>query len=305
MKKVIIASLLLFPFTAANACEICGCGIGGYYIGILPEFNKHVLGIRYRYNSLRSHLGAGGVTTYMTATERYQTAELWGAISLGKKFRIMASFPYAIDERINQGVTSSKSGIGDITLTGYYHLLNKSAMAGKKKLYNSLWMGAGIKFPTGKYTAADKQNTSQNTNLFQLGTGSWDFSANFIYDLRINKAGLNISAGYKMNSANRYAYNYGNKLNAAAQLYYKFKPVKKFSIAPNAGVLIESSKKDIDNKITVDMSGGRLLLGSIGMEAAFGKILTGASWQTPLSQNLANGFVKANNRFMLHVSFSF
>jgi hypothetical protein len=31
----------------------------------------------------------------------------------------------------------------------------------------------------------------------------------------------------------------------------------------------------------------------------------GANWQTPFSQNLAGGFVKANDRAMVHLSFMF
>jgi len=53
----------------------------------------------------------------------------------------------------------------------------------------------------------------------------------------------------------------------------------------------------------VDVSGGNLLLGTLGIETTFKKLSLGANWQTPLSQNLANGFVKANNRMMVHVSF--
>jgi hypothetical protein len=73
--------------------------------------------------------------------------------------------------------------------------------------------------------------------------------------------------------------------------------------APNAGIQFEQSKKDIDDKITIDVSGGNLLLGTIGIETAYRKVAIGANWQTPLSQNLAMGFVKARDRLMLHVSF--
>ncbi|MBK9484275.1 MAG: hypothetical protein IPO01_03345 [Chitinophagaceae bacterium] len=170
-------------------------------------------------------------------------------------------------------------------------------------MVQTLWIGAGIKLPTGKYIPADKQNTSQNTNLFQLGTASYDFSVHAMYDLRIQDAGLNVSASYKMNTANKYDYSYGNKLNTTAQLYFKFRVKNKFTIAPNTGITYENSKKDIDNQILVDVSGGNLLLGTLGVETTFKKISLGGNWQAPLSQNLANGFVKANNRVMLHVSF--
>lgn len=304
MKKITITVIALFLFANAKACDICGCGVGGYYIGILPEFYKHIFGIRYRYNSLKTHLGAGGGTTYLTTQERYQTTELWGAWNIGKKFRIMAAVPYAFNERKNQGVSKKKNGVGDISINGYYQLFNfKKAVFSKKLMIQTLWIGGGVKLATGKYTPADKQNNSQNTNLFQLGTASYDFSVHAMYDLRIQDAGLNVSASYKMNTANKYDYSYGNKLNTTAQLYFKFRVKNKFTIAPNTGITYENSKKDIDNQILVDVSGGNLLLGTLGVETTFKKISLGGNWQAPLSQNLANGFVKANNRVMLHVSF--
>ena len=124
-----------------------------------------------------------------------------------------------------------------------------------------------------------------------------------MYDIRLQDAGLNIAAGYKINTANKYQYNYGNKLNSTAQLYYKFRIKNKFTVVPNAGIMYEQSQKDLDDKITVYASGGNFLAATVGVETAFKKIAVGANWQTPLSQNLAHNFVKANNRAMLHVSF--
>jgi hypothetical protein len=252
---------------------------------------------------LRTHIGAGGSTTYLTSNEQYKTVELWGGWNIGRKFRVMAAIPYSFNERINQGITNSKNGIGDISLNGYYRLFNKRNSISNKLIVQSLWIGAGIKLPTGKYSPADKQNTTTNANLFQLGTASVDFSVNAMYDLRVQDIGMNISGSYKMNTENKYHYSYGNKLNGSAQLYYKIRIKNSMLIAPNAGVAYEKSKKDIDNKFSVDISGGKLLMGTVGVELAYKKISVGANWQTPLSQNLANGFVKANNRAMIHVSF--
>lgn len=304
MKKIIITACTFLLIAKANACDICGCGVGGYYIGILPEFHKHIFGLRYRFNSLKTHLGTRGSSTYLTTAERYNTVELWGGWNIGKKFRVMAAIPYAVNERSNQGVTNTKNGIGDISVNGYYRLLNRrSTLLSKKLLVQTLWLGSGVKLATGKYIAADKQNNSQNINLFQLGTASYDFSVHAMYDLRIQDAGLNVAASYKMNTENKYHYNYGNKLNGTAQLYYKWKIKNKFTASPNLGIAYENSKKDIDSKIMVDVSGGSLLLGSLGAEITTKKVSLGGNWQTPLSQNLANGFVKSNNRVMLHISF--
>jgi hypothetical protein len=65
MKKKIIISLMLLCSTAFTsfACDICGCGVGSYYLGILPEFNKRFIGLRYQHKSLQTHLGPLGQRT--------------------------------------------------------------------------------------------------------------------------------------------------------------------------------------------------------------------------------------------------
>ncbi len=304
MKKIFIVTVAVMCFVQTKACDICGCGVGSNYIGILPDFTKHIFGLRYRYNALQTHIGAGGAITYLTTNEVYRTTELWGGWTIGNNFRVMASVPYSFNERSNQGVTNSKSGIGDITVAGYYQLLNKKLTINSSKLLvQSLWIGGGLKLPTGKYNPADKSGNTQNTNLFQLGTASVDFMLNAMYDVRLQDAGINVAATYKINTANKYQYSYGNKGSINAQAYYKFRISKKVLIASNAGVLFENSKKDIDNKFAVDVSGGNILSGTAGVEVSFKKIAIGGNFQKALSQNLASGFVKSGNRLMVHVSF--
>lgn len=305
MKKYILILVLTTVVPVLSiACDICGCGIGNSYIGILPDFNKRILGLRYRHNSMMTHMGIGGSTSYLTTKETYNIAELWGGWNVTSNLRLMLSLPYSFNEKTNQGISKSKNGAGDITVTGFYQLLNKkSAVMENKLLIQSLWIGGGIKFATGKYNPADKNSGNNNANLFQLGTGSYDFTANAMYDVRLQDAGLNINSAYKINTNNKHGYRYGNKWSISTQAYYKFRIKKKMTIAPNAGLQYETSDKDLDNKMEVTVSGGSLLSGTAGIEVSFGKISFGANMQTPFSQNLANRIVKANNRGMVHVSF--
>lgn len=304
MKKYIL--LLVISSTISHfskACDICGCGVGNNYIGILPEFHKHIAGIRYRHNSMWTHLGVGGNFTYLTTKEVYNTVEAWGGWTLGRHFRIMASVPYNFNERTNQGITKSKNGIGDISLSGFYQLLNqRHTVLQNKLLIQSLWIGGGIKVASGKYNPSDKSATSNNANLFQLGTGSYDFTLQTMYDIRLQDAGLNLSSSYKINTANKYDYRYGNKFNTNLQGYYKFRILHHLTIAPNIGVQYESARSDMDNGFTATVSGGKLFSGIGGVEITWGKIALGANVQTPFSQNLANGIVKANNRMMVHLA---
>lgn len=218
----------------------------------------------------------------------------------------MVSLPYSFNERVNHETRNNKSGLGDISLSGYYQLVNNRRMVFKDRLLvQSLWVGTGIKLATGKYSQSDKNTANDNANLFQLGTGSNDFNIAAMYDIRLQDIGINLYGNYKMTTVNAYNYKYGNKFNINAQAYYKFRIKNKLTIAPNAGIQYEQTNNDFDKGFNVATSGGNLLLGTAGIEAAFGKVAIGGNLQTPFCQNLANGIVKANNRVMAHVAFIF
>lgn len=304
MKKIIVVlALFLTCATGTRACEICGCGVGNSYIGILPEFNKNIFGFRYRYNSMLTHIGAGGSITYLTTAESYRTLEAWAGINITRNFRLMTSVPYGFDERSNQGLTQVKSGLGDITISAFYQVIHSRKSISDRLLVQSLWIGGGIKLPTGQYNPLSKITSIESANLFQLGTGSTDFMLTGMYDVRLQDAGLNLASSYRINTVNSDQYQYGNKFSGSAQLYYKFRIDKQLTISPNAGVLTEMGQKDIDHGVSVQISGGNLLLASVGAELAFRKLALGGNWQTPISQNLANGMIRANNRVMLHLSY--
>lgn len=306
MKNTTIFFLIMLVLSsAATACDICGCGVGSYYVGILPEFSKKVIGIRYRHNTLRTHIGAGGQNSYLTTREVYRTAELWGGWRIGKRIRLMASMPFNMIQKSNQLNSDSQNGLGDISLQGFYQIFSDEKPAGNKLLVQSLWFGGGLKLPTGRYSSPEKNTGTSTANIFQLGTGSVDFMLNTMYDLRIQDAGINTNLSYKINTANSEEYKYGNKFSGNLQAYYKFRIKNLFTIAPNAGVLYETAAQDNDAGFKADVSGGYALLGTAGLEATFQRFSIGGNFQHPFSQQLANNFVKANNRAMIHFSILF
>ncbi len=303
-KNLLLIFLLLNHIPEASACDICGCGVGNAYIGVLPEFKKHMIGIRYRSNAIITNLGVGGSSTYLTNKENYQTAEVWGGIKFTDKLRLIYSIPYNWNSRTNNNITNSKDGIGDIYNTIFYSVLNRKKTNEKKQIIvQSLWIGAGVKLPTGEYNSTDKNTTTSN-NLFQLGTGSTDFIISTMYDFRIQDFGININGNYKMNNSNKYNYKYGNKTSISSQLYYKLKIGKTLSVAPNTGILYEYSEKDIDNKEVLNISGGNLLMNSLGIETSYKRMAIGFNWQTPISQNIASAVIRANDKIMVHLSFT-
>lgn len=308
MKKKIIISLMLLCSTtfASFACDICGCGVGSYYLGILPEFNKRFIGLRYQHKSLQTHLGPLGQRTPITADETYQSAELWGGWNIGSRFRILAFVPYNFNKRESQTGNGTKNGLGDIALMGYYKLLDKSGTLGERLLVQSVWIGGGLKVPTGKYEPSERLAIQESPNNFQLGTASTDFTLNAAYDIRYNDLGLNTNVNYKINTENKYHYRYGNKLTANMLAYYKFRLANVVTVAPNAGVLYETADKDVENnKYNVEVSGGYSLSAVVGVEVAMKGLSFGANYQNVRSQDLAGGRAKAGNRLMVHMSLPF
>lgn len=305
-KLIILFVLTTISITATHACDICGCGVGSYYLGILPEYNKRFIGLRYQHKTLQTHLGPFGERTPLTADETYQSMELWGGWNIGTKFRILAFVPYNFNKRVSQTGNGSKDGLGDIALMGYYKLFDHKGVVGERLLVQSLWIGGGVKLPTGKYEPSERTMVQESPNNFQLGTESLDFTLNAAYDIRYNDLGMNFNANYKMNTENKYDYRYGNKFTANALVYYKFRVANAFTVAPNAGVLYETADKDVENKkFDVAVSGGHSLSAVAGLEVAMNGLSFGANYQNVRSQDLAGGRAFAGNRVMVHMSLPF
>ncbi len=306
MKKSIIIIIITLSAFVAQACDICGCGVGSYYIGILPEYNKRFAGLRYQHKSIQTHLGPNGNVTPLTTDEIYQSAEFWAGINFGSKFRALAFIPYNFNQRSSQGDKGSKNGLGDIAFMGYYNVFNKSGAISNKLIVQSLWMGLGLKLPTGAYTVTEQNASIENPNNFQLGTASTDFTLNAAYDIRLNDLGVNTNVNYKMNTENKYGYRYGNKLSLNVLIYHKFRVMHQITLAPNLGLSYETAQRDVEyNKFEIATSGGYATAAIAGVEIATKKISIGANYQNVVSQNLADKRAKAGDKIMIHLSIPF
>jgi len=150
MKKLItIALFILFIFpSSTQACNVCGCGVGNYHYGILPQFRKNFVGIRYRHSSYVSTLDDSHSDVF--SYETFRTAELWARFYPAKKVQIFAFVPFNVNER-KEGMTVKKlNGLGDIVISANYNLINTYDSLGAFLTHNLL-IGGGVKLPTGQY----------------------------------------------------------------------------------------------------------------------------------------------------------
>ena len=309
MKKnvLLVVVIVLISTKTASACDVCGSGAGGGYMGLLPGFTKMFVSVRYSNNGLVSHIGPGGTSTYLTSNERFHVTELWGAVGIGKRFRITSFIPINSMVRSNGTGISKQTGIGDASFIGYYQLLNKERTTKNEKQFEqSIWTGLGAKLPTGVYNPSEKNISDGAQNSFQLGTGSIDATASVVYDVRVDKTGINTTVSYRLTSANTYGYKYGNKFTANVLAYHQIALSKGGAFVPNAGLLFEMSKKDQKVKgLEVWETGGYSAMSTIGLEYSYKRIGFGMNYQTAIAQNLGEGKLKAKDRAMAYVSFSF
>ncbi len=130
MKNFIVTiCILFFSFTAA-ACEICGCGTGNYYIGLLPQFSRSFLGIRYQFSSFYTSI-KGDATQY--SNDLFQTIEVWGGVNIGNKWQVLALVPYNIIQQVSDDGTTNANGIGDIAVLGNYKFFEHNSITKNKK----------------------------------------------------------------------------------------------------------------------------------------------------------------------------
>ena len=301
VKKILLFILIIICTASANACPICGCGVGNFFMGLLPGFGSKYVGIRYQYMHYHTQI-AGDASQF--GDDYYKTAELWGGFNIGKKWQVLAFIPYHFNVQKSDDGNTSENGLGDITLLANYNVWQSSKKNAAKKsiTHQQLWLGGGFKLPVGKYKIdlASSESILADANS-QIGSGSVDFLLNGAYNISFKKLGINNSVIYKINTSNNQQYQFGNRLVLNSIAFYKMQP-KMASYAPNVGIMYENFSGNSFQKTTVADTKGYALTASGGIEIGYKKITIGSNVQLPLSQNFAGGQTQLKLKGMVHVS---
>jgi hypothetical protein len=305
MTKSLLLTVILMSCAPSDsfACEICGCGNSNFQIGILPTFNKGFIGLRYGASQFNSTL-RDDATQF--SRDHFKTMELWGGYNAGK-WQVMGFVPYVFSRKESDDGLTVSNGPGDLLLLINYRLLGSAALSADERttLRNDLYVGGGIKLPTGT-NSVDVNNPDFNIGDFnsQAGTGSVDYIFNATHNLAWNKNGIITNAAYRINTANRQEYKFGNRiyLNAA---YYRSYSTSEVQIKPSAGFNYQRNAVNTFIGSEVVDSNGYNLNGTVGLNIIRGKVGANAMAFIPISQNMYDGQTTLQSRVLLGITYSF
>ena len=302
MKRIIYIILFIIITTnTINACEICGCGGSNTYLGLLPDFKTKFIGLRYNHQYFKTVMA---MDKTQFSNNYYNTTEIWGGVNVGKKWKLLAFVPYKFNKQAGDDDTTYNSGLGDITVLANYKLWNKVSVNGNKGVSQQLWIGGGIKMPTGKFDFDSNDSTTTVAALnYQLGTGSIDFLFNVMYNVKFGNWGVNTTLNYKANIAKN-GYKFGNKIIANSIGYYRFITKNGSYISPNIGLMYESTAESTKLPTTMSSTGGYYATASVGVEFTIKKITIGINAALPISQNYADGQTTLSWRGNSHITFA-
>jgi hypothetical protein len=305
MKKILIITLLLVMSKTTQACDVCGCGLGGIFFGILPQYNTHYLGLRYSHAAFQSRMDhQSEYTPNERSNDTYQKLELTGRFMLADKWQLQVIVPYLSNHMDGTVQKVTSKGMGDPSAVLYYNVFN-SGMDLMRNWRQSLLLGGGVKLPLGEF---DKKDGGLLINPnFQLGSGSLDYLISANYTVRYKQVGVNMESGYKLNTKNSQQYRFGNQWNASTYAFYWAETLK-VAWLPFAGFYYEEAAMHTDGGKYEINSGGQSLLATLGTQVYHKRLSFNAQYQVPIYQHYHSddvATITTRGRFSVGLVFSF
>lgn len=290
-------ALLVFSTSHTQACEVCGCSLGGFNFGIIPQTENHFFGMKFSRSRFYAEMNhANHEAEYSNDT--YFRLDFMGRIAVTDRLQVNVILPYLSNNMEGSLEQSKVVGLGDPIALMNYKLVSQKATAENQWLHN-FWAGIGIKAPVGNF------NYSQTEQLinpnFQLGTGSWDYLFTGNYIISRNRWGMNMESTYKLNSINSQRYRFGNQFNAHTNLFYTI-PNLKFQVIPYGGGYLERGGMHTFEGFQEVNSGGTAFFANTGVQVEGKHILFNVAYQQPLSQQFnsdENVTIRAHGRFSI------
>lgn len=296
MYKYIVYLALLLCTKMCVGCDICGCNANNLSLGVQPQFNRHFVGLRFQQSSYisKTHENSLDPSKSQGTSEHFRSIQLWGRVAISKRIQLLAFIPYKMQYQKQGNESTQLKGLGDISVLGNYMLFNTTETT-SKKWRHALQIGVGIKLPNGKSDAL-QNGLMIHTNL-QLGSGSFDFPFYANYTLRHKHFGSMIECQYVKNGTNKQAFHFGNRFIQSTRFFY-WKEKKKWQFLPQIGYGYETAEFDKQRNTVQTYTGGNIVYGNVGIDVFYKNVSFNIHVQQPLQQNLGEGYVKSNARFL-------
>ena len=276
--KIMLCTCLMWLCTVNTKAQSCcasgssSCSMGGGgNTSIMPELDKHIIGLNYTYGLYHTTIYSGqNVNTADPASlgqgeatkGTVNTLQLYGRFNLPKRFQISVSVPVHFLKEQNATYTEHSAGLGDVSVMAFYSVFAPQKFVNKNSKHQ-LRIGMGVKAPTGKFSM---NSDGLFTTDLQLGTGSVDFLFNLSYVYRYKRFGVSVSPMYKKNLVNRDHYQFGDNAGGALSLFYLFNPAKQLAITPRVGAAYSHTFFNSYNKQLLTGTGGDVLRASAGLD---------------------------------------
>lgn len=284
--------MLIFVFPA-SACDGCGSGIAGSFLGIVPNFSNNLFGIRHQYqrfdHTFRSSTQNGNARQ-LEADFMHRT-DMWVRVYPSKRWQLMAFVPYQVHVRKETKESFLIEGVGDIRLRTFYTVVNTGdSIFGKWR--HTLLIGGEVKLPTGKYRQVDPIGGRPLPEIFQIGTGGYGFSPNMMYTVRKKAWGLVSDFQFTYNTMNEERYRWGEQYFSSLRLFYwKNSSNGRHSFLPSIGYSFEYFSPDTDaffSNMLIEQNGGQMSFLYVGLDYYSDRWMMQLFTQIPLQYDLAD-----------------
>jgi hypothetical protein len=256
--------IYLFTMTFAlpsKGCDVCGCGPGAGFTGLLAGQEQNFFGLRsgfQLFNHPETPYNFNGESQVFQ--DQFIRNEFWYRHFINEKTQVMVQVPYQIHVRQESLRTSRIQGVGDIQV----NLLRKMTERDGVKYNHRLFVGGGVGLPTGTYMQRD-ENMTLLPDRFQIGAGAFSGMVRTMGFFERKSWGLFVDAGYRIAGENEQTFRMGNQTTANMHLYRKQK-LRDAVLLPAIGFNFEHFEKDLKFNQTVSKSGGSNLLLHAGVD---------------------------------------
>lgn len=297
-KKILFIIFCLCSYYG-NACDICGCAIGGNYLGIVPQFSKNLIGLQTNYASFKSkHSSLQSNDALFDSKEFFYQNELFGRFWISNRLQAMAFLPYNVTHKNEHNQNITHHGMGDLRFLGQYTLFNTADSLYKQWRFSWI-IGAGFSMPTGNTFLKNEAGTHPS---LAPGSGNWATNLQSVAVVRKAKVGLLAEANYRHGFSTVTNYLFGDRLSAAARLFW-WERKNLTSWVPASGFFFEWAGYDLDNGFRNTFSGGSATFCFVALQTFFPKWAISSQFAFPIHANLGQQLVKPQNSFSFQINF--